>query len=94
MPFSNVVVVLQEDVWQRGRLNYRDEESAPIRPADQQQQQDPAWQAKKSLKKKEKHKKKVSSPMQYTYLFDFTVRICCYRTADFKMVASQNRVFE
>jgi hypothetical protein len=64
MTFSNVVVVWQEDVWQRGRLNYRDEESAPIRPADQQQQQDPAWQAKKSLKKKEKHKKKVSSPKQ------------------------------
>jgi hypothetical protein len=63
MPFSNVVVVWQEDVWQRGRLNYRDEESAPIRPADQQQQ-DPAWQAKKSLKKKEKHKKKVSSQKQ------------------------------
>ena len=50
----NTGFVFQEDVWQRSRLNYRDEESGSIPPAQQD-----AWQGKKSLKKKEKNKKKV-----------------------------------
>jgi hypothetical protein len=50
---------MQEDLWQRSRLNYRDEESGAIR-ADPQQDQH-SWQGKKSLKKKEKNKKKVSA---------------------------------
>ena len=56
-------------MWQRSRLNYRDEESGSIRTTGGEEDQDQSgWlhNGKKNLKKKEKNKKKVSRLQQAT----------------------------